>query len=76
MKRILNVIFNLKCLHTFSPLVRCELSKVLFFVYYQKGRTILRENHVASTAYFILDGEITVYKRQWDSVRHLINLNY
>lgn len=67
-KRILQVIFKLKCFEHFSPLTRSELAKVVFFSYYQKGRTIVRENHIPSICYFILDGEISVYKKKWDNV--------
>lgn len=60
----------------FSPITRSELSKVVFFVFYEKGRTILRENHLATAVYFILDGEVAIYKKQWDCVRLLIKFKF
>lgn len=38
------------------------------YQYFNKGRTVLREGHHASAMYFILDGEITVTHKAFDTV--------
>lgn len=45
--------------------IRSRLSRVAQYLYYTQNRVIIREGHFANAIYFILDGEITVTRKQW-----------
>lgn len=41
------------------------MSRIVQFQCFEYGRTIIREGHLGSAMYFILDGNITVSIRKW-----------
>ncbi|GAB0093607.1 hypothetical protein DMENIID0001_087710 [Sergentomyia squamirostris] len=62
--RILNRIL---CLKRFPKEIREKLSHVIYYNCYGGGRMVVREGHEATGLYFLVTGEITIFKRLWDS---------
>ncbi|XP_058443373.1 uncharacterized protein LOC131425449 [Malaya genurostris] len=65
----LNEVFRkLECLSRFPAKIREQLARCARYSYYNAGRTLLRQGHQPQAVYFVLDGEITVSRVQWDPI--------
>ncbi|XP_058811524.1 cAMP-dependent protein kinase type I-alpha regulatory subunit-like [Topomyia yanbarensis] len=65
----LNEVFRkLECLSHFPVKVREQLAACARYLYYSAGRTIIRQGQQPLAVYFVLDGEITVSRLQWDPI--------
>lgn len=53
-------IFRLKCFEQYTSQVRKQLSKVLHFEEFGKGRVVIRQGHPGYSVYFIVSGCVTV----------------
>jgi len=62
-------LFNILNFNFFSTLifkeVKLKLAASTFYLYYNRGRIIIRENNFASALYFILSGEITILQKKF-----------
>ncbi|XP_055687322.1 uncharacterized protein LOC129792355 [Lutzomyia longipalpis] len=47
--------------------LREHLADVIYYNCYGKGRTVIKEGHEATGLYFLITGEITVFKKLWDN---------
>lgn len=65
---------KMKCFSRFAVEKREKLADCARFHYYSAGRTILREGNEAFGVYFVLNGEITVSRLQWDPVGFFFSL--
>ncbi|XP_065090453.1 uncharacterized protein LOC135711513 [Ochlerotatus camptorhynchus] len=66
--KLAGVFRKMKCFSRFSLAAREQLANYARFHYYSAGRTVLREGNEAFAVYFVLNGEITVSRLQWDPV--------
>ncbi|XP_011558935.3 uncharacterized protein LOC105389509 [Plutella xylostella] len=73
--RYLNrLIGNLKCFRRYPNYVKRQLSAVTYFKYYGPKRTIIREGQEPMATYFIISGEVNVYRRVWDGLLEVYEL--
>ena len=54
------VVDRLKCFQKYSPKVKQELARVLFYERYKDGRVIIQQGHIGQSFYFIISGKVTV----------------
>ncbi|XP_062701163.1 uncharacterized protein LOC109432946 [Aedes albopictus] len=66
--KLADVFRQLECLSRFPLEVREQLATCAGYRYYNAGRTVLREKNQPVSVYFVLNGEITVSRLQWDPV--------
>ncbi|XP_062537286.1 uncharacterized protein LOC134205737 [Armigeres subalbatus] len=66
--KLAEVFRRLECLSRFPMETREKLANCAGYRYYNAGRTVLREGNLPISVYFVLNGEITVSRLQWDPV--------
>ncbi|KAB0799839.1 hypothetical protein PPYR_07719 [Photinus pyralis] len=59
---------GLKCFRRYPTHVKAQLAAVTYFAYYQPGRVIFREGHMAQALYFIVSGEVIMSQLVYDPV--------
>lgn len=69
--KVAQVFRQLECLSRFPLEVREQLATCAGYRYYNAGRTVLREKNQPVSVYFVLNGEITVSRLQWDPVSEI-----
>lgn len=62
------IIENLNCFRRYPRDVKEKLASVCYFVYYGPGRTIVRQNQASECLYFIITGNVGVYKTTYDEL--------
>ncbi|CAH1956244.1 unnamed protein product [Acanthoscelides obtectus] len=59
---------GLKCFKKYPPEVKAQLAACTYYVFYNAGRVIVKQDHPPSAMYFILSGEAAVSVRHYDKV--------
>lgn len=67
-KRLNKIIENLKMFKRYPANVKEQLASACYYVYYGPGRVVVRQNHSSDGLYFILTGEVGVFKTTLDPV--------
>ncbi|KAH8254881.1 hypothetical protein KR038_007345, partial [Drosophila bunnanda] len=62
-KKLCNIVAGLACFSKFSPKVRARLVPYVKFMAVNPGRTIMKEGDQPVTIYFIISGEVEMFKR-------------
>ncbi|EAT38635.1 AAEL009485-PA [Aedes aegypti] len=66
--KLADIFRRLECLSRFPMEAREQLATCAGYRYYNAGRTVLREGNHPVSVYFVLNGEITVSRLQWDPI--------
>uniref|UniRef100_A0A034WRV2 cAMP-dependent protein kinase regulatory subunit n=1 Tax=Bactrocera dorsalis TaxID=27457 RepID=A0A034WRV2_BACDO len=69
-KKLVNLLASLTCFSRIPPKVRARLTPVIKLCFVGPGRKIIKEGDPPSTVYFILSGEVELYKRVFDRTKH------
>lgn len=59
---------GLKCFRRYPTHVKAQLAAVTYFAYYEPGRVIFGEGHMAHALYFIVSGEVILSQCVYDPV--------
>ncbi|XP_069969201.1 uncharacterized protein [Bactrocera oleae] len=70
-KKLVNLLASLMCFSRIPPKVRARLTPVIKLSFVGPGRKIIKEGDPPSTVYFILSGEVELYKRVYDRTKHI-----
>ncbi|XP_023158482.1 uncharacterized protein LOC101458382 isoform X1 [Ceratitis capitata] len=65
-KNLVNLLAGLTCFSRIPPKVRARLTPVIKLSFIGPGRKIIKEGDPPSTVYFILSGEVEIYRRVYD----------
>ncbi|XP_054725388.1 uncharacterized protein LOC129235526 isoform X1 [Anastrepha obliqua] len=69
-KKLVNLIASLTCFSRIPPKVRARLVPVIKFMFLGPGRKIIKEGDPPSSVYFILSGEVELYRRVYDRTKN------
>lgn len=67
-KRLNKIIENLKMFQRYPENVKEQLASACYYVYYGPGRVVVKQNHSSDGLYFILTGEVGVFKTTLDPI--------
>ncbi|XP_054081948.1 uncharacterized protein LOC105220438 isoform X2 [Zeugodacus cucurbitae] len=69
-KKLVNLLASLTCFTRLPPKVRARLAPVIKLSFVGPGRKIIKEGDPPSTVYFILSGEVEVYRNIYDRAKN------
>lgn len=78
LKYLYKFIIRLKCFERYSPYIRKELAKLIYYEAYDKDRVIIRQGDTGMKFYFIISGSVLIEKEYMDpqtGVKHSTVVN-
>ncbi|CAH3124261.1 unnamed protein product, partial [Pocillopora meandrina] len=70
-KVIFGIVDKLKCFSRYTPLIKREIAKVVYFQQFEDGRVIVKQGQPGRSMYFILRGTVFVQVAETDKIAGL-----